>query len=118
MAFDVFTPPRDPSAGNLTERAEAIELEAAFGDGYEQTVQFGLRDERLVLQMVWQKLPAVDAEGIDAFLRDHKHAPFWWTLPGTARTYAFTCRSREMVHLSASRRRLTATLRQTFEPES
>ena len=102
---------------SATKKSEPRTRKAAFGDGYEQRISFGLHQNPKVWSLEF-RLPDEDIGVIETFLdaRADDSASFDWTPPDSATSYKWVCEQwdKEMYDLGVSR--ISATFRQVFEP--
>jgi phage-related protein len=90
---------------------------ARFGDGYEQRVTFGLNQNPKVWQMRWVNITEADSDTIEDFLNARAGVePFEWTPPDESTEYKWVCQDWNKQIDLPTRRTITATFRQVFEP--
>lgn len=80
MAFNTFTPPKEPSSP-LTDEPEFRIANAEFGDGYEQRAPKGINWKRSVISVAWRNIARSEADTILQFFYDQDFNPFYYTLP-------------------------------------
>lgn len=84
MAFDTWTPPREPHIGSGLSLDQAV-LEAKFGDGYVQVMPDGINADFDQVTLMWAGLDAADVDAIKAQYRAKGRAtPFYYTMPWDA----------------------------------
>lgn len=79
----------NPNYGFVVAHKPRI-LEAQFGDGYSQRSADGLNADPIETDLIWQNIPAAEADVLDAFLTARGgHESFTYTLPNesTARVF-------------------------------
>lgn len=89
-----------------------------YGDGYEQRLLYGLNQNPKEWSLTWQYITEADADTIETFLnaRAADSDSFDWTPPDEATSYKWVCPSWSKGIDYPTRRTITATFRQVFEP--
>ena len=91
MVAPVF-PAIDPTVGTR-ESIEYATLDAAFGDGYRQSVVNGLNARRVQWALEWRYIKAAQAHQIASFLDARAGAGvFSWMPPGETTAALWRCR--------------------------
>lgn len=97
----------------------------AFGDGYEQRVQFGINANAQKWNLTFKGRADIEANAIDAFLQTAGAlSSFFWTPPGQTAALKFVCRKWSKTVAAGNGTAaspaylwdLTVPLEQVFEP--
>jgi phage-related protein len=88
----------------------------AFGDGYKQTLTYGLHPEQIEWPLTFSSRTNTERDAIRTYLRGARgQTSFAWTTPyGT--TDKFVCTEWKTDYLSYNNNTINATLRRVFEP--
>ena len=90
---------------------------ARFGDGYEQRVTFGLNQNPKIWQLSWVNITEADCDTIENFLNARAGVEaFDWSPPDESDTYKWVCQDWNKKIDLPTRRTITATFREVFEP--
>lgn len=109
-------PSVDPSFG-ASKASKPVVKTAKFGDGYEQRVTFGINQNPKVWELRWQNITEADSDTIEDFLNARAGVEvFEWTPPDETTEYKWVCQDWRKEINFPTRRTISATFRQVFEP--
>ena len=89
-------------------------LEAKFGDGYEQSLPDGINTKPRIYNLRFTLLDAVDGDEIETFIDDHDTIPFNWTPPFESVSARFKCKKYTRTYTSGLISNITCKFEEVF----